>query len=261
MVAKVLSFGFTAEQQEWYESLVPAVPDEVVGHLLEEYPCADQKDDLLQEAYAGTAEGVRTFDKTKAKESTLRQWVFFSALHAAQLVLRKDKRHRRLLQRVWAAVTAHCQETHRTFDMERETGETYRAALSDFRGGAAAAAYVGVGLLDVPADEGDPAERETAARCAAGLEQALGGLSGRRHDLLRMHFADDMPVKAAAEARGERGYRAELVEFHRAVELVRARFAGMGFDGLPPFPPEAAGTILRESPRAPTPPNKPGGLP
>jgi hypothetical protein len=270
MAAKVLSFGFTAEQQASWDRLVPAVPEEAVAHLLEEYPyAADKKDDLLQEAYAGTAEGILTFDRSKAtfdetkpENDPLRQWVFFSALRAAQLVLRKDKRHKRLLQQVWAAVTLHCQGTHRTFDMERETTETYRAALSDFRDGAAAAACVGAALWEPPADgDDDLVERETAARCAAGLEQALGGLSGRRHDLLRLHFADDMPVKAAAAARGERGYRADLVEFHRAVDLVRARFVGMGFDELPPFPREADGTILRESAPAPAPPTKPRGLP
>jgi DNA-directed RNA polymerase specialized sigma24 family protein len=263
MDTNVLCFGFTAEQQDWYDSLVPAVPEEVVAHLLAEYPCADKKDDLLQEAYVGTAAGIHTFDKTKARfdetkpeNDPLRQWVFFSALRAAQLVLRKDKRYNRLLQALWAAVTVHCQDTRRTFDLERETDETYRAALSEFRSGVAAAAYVGAALFEAPTGDDDPVEREMAARCAAGLEQALEGLSERRRDLLRMHFSDDMSIKAVAAARGERGYRAELVEFHRAVDLVRARFVGMGFDERPPFPREAGGTILRESSPAHGPPAK-----
>src|SRR5262245_40107165 len=93
-------FGFTAEESARYQSLVPDVPEEAVAELIKEYGCADQEDDLLQEAYLGAAKGVKSFDETKGE---LRQWAFFSALHAAQAILRRDKRHRRVVQRMWQA--------------------------------------------------------------------------------------------------------------------------------------------------------------
>jgi len=239
-------FGFTPQQREWYESLVPDVPEEAVAEIVREWGCADQEDDLLQEAYLGTAKGIQTFDGTKG---SLRQWVFFSALHAAQGILRREKRQSRIVQRMWDGLVERCKHESSTLGIMGDAAED-RAALTKFRDGAAAAPFVGVAVLQVPTGgEDELFERMTAARCAAGLGQAVGDLSARRIDLLRMCFADDLPVKAAAEARGERGYRAELVEFHRAVDLVAARLAGMGFEkgNLPPFPPEARGTILRPS--------------
>jgi len=243
-------FGFTREERERYESLVPDVPEEAVAELIREYGCADQEDDLRQEAYLGTAQGVRTFDASKG--GTLRTWVFFSALHAAQAILRREKRQSRVVQRMWEAFTAHCQREPRRFEVMGETEESYRVSLTEFRGGAAAAPFVGVAVLDVPAG-GEEAlvERVTAARCAAGLERAIGELSPRRHELLRQCFAEDRSVKEVAQARGERGYRAELREFHSTVDLVAARLRGQGFHELPPFPPEARGTILREQPDPP----------
>lgn len=246
MARKVIAppFGFTPQERERYESLVPEVPEEAVAELIREYGCADQEDDLLQEAYLGTAKGVRTFDPTKGK---LRQWVFFSALHAAQAILRREKRQSRIAQRMWEAITAHCQHEHRTFGIMGETTETYRAAMDEFRDRAAAAPCVGVAVLEIPTGgEDEIVERVTAARCAVGLERALGELSERRLELLRLCFADDLSVKEAAAARGEKGYRAELVDFHRAVSVVAARIRSMGFNERPPFPPEARGMILSE---------------
>jgi DNA-directed RNA polymerase specialized sigma24 family protein len=238
-------FEFTAEEWSWYQSLVPDVPEEVVAELIHAFDCADQEDDLRQEAYVGTANGVKSFDATKGE---LRPWAFFSALHAGQAILRRKKRHRRLLKRMWDAVTVRCQHEHRTFGVMGETEETYRSMLTEFRSAVAAAACVGLAVLEVPSGGQDElVERATAARCAEALKEALGNLSERRLELLRMCFADDQSVKEAAAARGKRGYRAELLEFHRAVELVGARMRGMGFHELPPFPAEAEGTILRES--------------
>lgn len=253
MARKVIAppFGFTPQERERYESLVPEVPEEAAAELIREYGCADQEDDLLQEAYLGTAKGVRTFDPTKGNphqstERKLRQWVFFSALHAAQAILRREKRQSRIVQRMWEAITAHCQHEHRTFDIMGETTETYRAAMDEFRDRAAAAPYVGVAVLEIPTGGDDEiVERMTAAHCAVGLERALGELSERRFELLRLCFAENLSVKEAAAARGEKGYRAELVDFHRAVKIVAARIASK-FNELPPFPPEARGTLLPE---------------
>lgn len=243
------AFGFTPEERARYESLVPEVPEQAVAELVREYGCAHQEDDLLQEAYLGAAKGVRTFDASLGKP--LRPWVFFSALHAAQAILRKEKRQSRVVQRMWDAFLVRSQHEHRTFGVLGEPEEASRAALTEFRAGAAAAAYVGVALLEV-ADGGEDeiVDRATAARCAAGLQTALGELSERRLDLLRLCFGEGQSVKEAAVARGERGYRAELVEYHRTVELVARRLAGLGFRELPPFPPEAQGTIIPETTKA-----------
>jgi len=250
--ATTAPFGLTPLERERYESLVPAVPEEVVAELVHEFGCTDQEDDLLQEAYLGTAKGVQTFDGTKGP---LRQWVFFSALHAAQAILRREKRQNsRIAARIWDGAMVYCKGEHRTFGVMGEP-EGDRALLTEFRSGAAAASFVGLALLEAPTGSPDElVERATAARCAAGLRQAVGELSGPRRELLRLCFADEQSVKETAATRGEKGYRAELVEFHRTVGLVAARLAGMGFDELPPFPAEAWGTILRESPGTPSAP-------
>jgi RNA polymerase sigma factor (sigma-70 family) len=240
-------FGFTPAQQANYDSLVPDVPEEAVREILREWGCHEHEDDLRQEVYLGTAHGVRTFDPTKG---ALRQWVFFSALHAAQSVLRREKRQSsRVVARMWDGLIEYCKHEHRAFPVMGRTDEDDRAALTEVRSRAAAAPLVAVASLGVAGGgEEDLLERATAARCAAALDQALGDLSAPRHELLRSCFADDRSVKEIATARGEKGYRAELVEFHRVVDIVAARLRGMGFRELPPFPPEARGTILRETP-------------
>jgi DNA-directed RNA polymerase specialized sigma24 family protein len=245
-------FGLTGQQREWYESLVPDVPEEAVAHIVHEWGCAHLEDDLLQEAYLGTVKGVETFDTTKG---ALRQWVFFSALHAALAVLRRENRHSggRVVARIWDGLVEFCKGERQSFGVMGERDDD-RTALTEFRSRAAAAPLVAAAILEVPTGGGDAemVSRLTAARCAEGLAQALGNLSERRHELLRSHFADDTPVKEAAAARGERGYRAELAEFHRTLDLVAARLAGMGFLERPPFPAEAGGTILRESAGGPS---------
>jgi DNA-directed RNA polymerase specialized sigma24 family protein len=249
-MARPVPFGFTPQQWERYQKFVPDVPEEAVAHMIHEYGCADLEDDLLQEAYLGTANGVRTFDPTKGtKEGAERQWVFFSALHAAQAVRRKARRDSsRVVGRLWNGLIEFGKGEHHTPRVMGDRDDD-RAALTGFRNRAAAAAFVGVAVLEVPAGDGEReiVERMTAARCEIGLAQALGDLSERRKEMLRLCFADDQSVKDAAATRGERGYRAELVEFHRTVGLVAARLEGMGFDRLPPFPAEADGTLLRES--------------
>jgi DNA-directed RNA polymerase specialized sigma24 family protein len=244
-------FGFTPEECARYEKFVPDIPEEAVAHIIHEYGCADLEDDLLQEAYLGTVKGVQTFDPTKAtKEESERQWVFFSALRAAQTVWRRERRgSNRVVARMWNGLIQFSGSEHHTPRVMSDREED-RAGLTGFCSRAVGSAIVGVAVLEVPSGGGDKemVERMTAARCKVGLARALGDLSGRRHELLRLCFADDQSVKDAAETRGEKAYRAELVEFHRALNLVAARLEGMGFDdGLPPFPPEADGTLLRES--------------
>ena len=249
-MARPVPFGFTPQEWERYEKFVPDVPEEAVAQIIHEYGCADLENDLLQEAYLGTAKGVRTFDATKGtKEGAERQWVFFSALHAAQAVRRKERRHSsRVIGGLWDGLIEFSKSEHHTPRVMGDRDED-RSALTSFRNRAAAAAFVGVAVLEVPTGDGEReiVERMTAARCEIGLAQALGDLSERRKEMLRLCFAEGQSVKDAAATRGEKGYRAELVEFHRAVNLVAARLEGMGFDGLPPFPPEADGTLLRET--------------
>ena len=239
------SFGFTPEEQEHYDSLVPAIPDEVVTQLLREYRCESQKEDLLQEAYIGTARGIRTFDESQG--GSLRTWVFFSALHAAQTLLRGEKRQSRVVQAMWSAAMERCKHMHRSFDSWNDTPEMNRTALTEHRSEVAAAAHVGIAISE-PSTDGidDLVLSETARRCAAGLKQILGALPQRRFQLLQLHFARNLSVKDAAALRGEKGYRAELVEFHRVVGLVGARLHGLKFEELPPFPPELGGTLLAE---------------
>ncbi len=243
--ADATAFGFTPKEQEEYDKLVPAIPDEVVAQLLREYPrCWDQKDDLLQEAYIGAARGVRTFDESKGK---LRTWVFFSALHAAQALLRGEKRQSRIVQAMWSAAMECCKQMAGSFDSWNDTTEMNRTALTEHRSDIAAAAYVGIATAE-PATGGieDIVFDEAARQCAEGLKQILGDLPGRRLQLLQMRFGNDLSVKEAAVLRGEKGYRAELVEFHRVVDLVSARMRGLKFEALPPFPPELRGTLLAE---------------
>jgi DNA-directed RNA polymerase specialized sigma24 family protein len=243
-------FGFTRQQCEWYEKLVPDVPEEAVAQILREWRHPQHAEDLLQEAYVGTAKGVETYDPTKG---ALRQWVFFCALRAVQGFRRREGRYTgRVAARMWDGIIEHCKAEHHTVGVMGDS-EADRAALTQFRNRAAAAAFVAVATLEVPDGGGNDemVERLTAARCKTGLERALGELSGRSHELLRVHFADDQSVKDAAAARGEKGYRAELLAFHRAKDVVAARLAGMGFHERPSFPPEARGTLLRESPDPP----------
>lgn len=238
-------FGFTADEQKLYDKLVPAIPDEVVAQLLREYGCWEQKDDLLQEAYIGTARGVRTFDASKGGE--LRTWVFFSALRAAQTLLRGEKRQSRVVQAMWSAAMEHCMQLVGSFDSWNDTPEMNRAALTQHRSAIAAAAYVGIATVE-PSTGGieDIVLNEAARHCAEGLRQILGDLSARRFRLLHLHFGHNRSVKEAATLVGERGYRAELVEFHRVIKLVSARLHGLQIDELPPFPPELGGTLLAE---------------
>ncbi len=261
-------FGLTPQQAEWYERLVPDVPKEAVAHLIHEYGCDDQEEDLLQEAYVGTKKGVETFDLEKAAngaddvdlEKALRTWVFFSALHAAQSALRRENRHSsRIIGRVWNGVVEVCKHTPRYVPRVMSSPDTDRADLTEFRGRVAAAPVVAVGVMEIPAAGSDDEldERRTARRAEAVLRDSVGELSGRRHELLRLCFADGLSAKGAAEARGERGYRAELVELHRALDMVAARFTGAGFLTRPPLPPEAWGTILREREETPATPEKP----
>ena len=263
-------FGFTPQQREWYERLVPDVPEEAVAHLIHEYGCDDQEEDLLQEAYLGTKEGVETFDLEKAATGAedfdpvtsreLRTWVFFSALHAAQSVLRREHRQSsRIIGRVWNGVIEVCKHTPRHTPRIMSSRATDRADLTEFRGRVAAAPVIAVGVMEIPTGGGQDElhERATALRAETVLRDSVADLSGRRHELLRLRFADGLSAKNAAKARGERGYRAELVELHRALDMVAARFAGAGFVSMPPFPPEAGGTILRESEETPATPEKP----
>jgi DNA-directed RNA polymerase specialized sigma24 family protein len=240
-------FGLTPDQRDWYESLVPEVPEEAVAQIIYEWRCTHLEEDLLQEAYLGTAKGIRTFDGTKGP---LRSWVFFSALHAALAVVRRERRHGgdRVVGRITDGLIEFCKGEHHAPGVMGEL-EGDRSALTEFRSRAAAAAFVAVGVHEVPGGGGDAemVARLTAERCAAALARAVGDLSERRLELLRLCFADDRSVKDAAVARGEKGYRTELAEFHRTVNLVAARLAGMGFHERPPFPAEAGGTILRES--------------
>jgi hypothetical protein len=269
-------FGLTGQQREWYESLVPDVPEEAVAQLVHEYGCHGQEEDLLQEAYIGTKKGVETFDLEKAANGAedfdpvasgaLRTWVFFSALHAAQAVLRRENRQSsRIVGRVWNGVIEVCKHTPAHTPVILSSRAADRAGLTEFRGRVAAAPVVAVGVMEIPTGEGedDLHERATATRVEAVLRDSVSDLSGRRHELLRLHFADGLSAKGAATVRGERGYRAELLEFHKALDQVAARFAHAGFAGfnsVPPFPPEARGTILRESgdtPSQPVTPKKP----
>jgi RNA polymerase sigma factor (sigma-70 family) len=241
----VAPFGFSPDEQERYDQFVPAIPNEVVAQLLREYRCDTQKEDLLQEAYIGAARGVRTFDESKG--ASLRTWVFFSALHAAQSLLRGEKRQSRIVQAMWSAAMERCKHMNRSFETWTDTPEMNRTALTEHRSEIDAAAYVGIAIAE-PASGGidEIVHRETARQCAAGLTQILGDLPARRLQLLQLRFGNDLSVKEAAVLRGEKGYRAELVEFHRVVDLVSARMHGLKFEGLPPFPQELRGTLLAE---------------
>lgn len=242
----VTDFDFTPDEQERYDALVPAIPTEVVAQLLREYPRATgQKEDLLQEAYIGAARGVRTFDPSKG--AVLRTWVFFSALHAAQTLLRGEKRQSRVVQKMWSAVMERCKKMSPSFDTWNDTPEMNRAALTSHVSEIDAAAYVGLAIAE-PSTGGvdDVVHSETARQCAAGMKQILGELPTRRLQMLQLCFGNDLSVKEAAVRRGEKGYRAELLEFHRVVDLVGARMHGLKFDELPPFPPELRGTLLAE---------------
>lgn len=256
----VAPFGFTAEEQERYDQLVPAIPEEVVTQLIREYRCDTQREDLLQEAYIGAARGVRTFDESKStstatgvrtteksKDAALRTWVFFSALRAAQTLLRGEKRQSRIVQAMWSAAMERCKNMNRSFEPWTDTPEMNRTALTEHVGEIDAAAYVGIATAETSSGGIDEiVHRETARQCAAGLTQILGDLPVRRLQLLQLRFGNDLSVKEAAALRGEKGYRAELVEFHRVVDLVSARMHGLKFDGLPPFPQELRGTLLAE---------------
>jgi RNA polymerase sigma factor (sigma-70 family) len=240
-------FGLTAEERARYESLVPEIPEEVVRELVREWGCREQREDLFQEAHLGVARGVRTFDPAKG---ALRPWVFFSALHAAQAVLRRERRHSgRVGARMWDGLVDHAKQEEREIPVMASSDDEDRAALREVFGRAAAAAFVAVASTPLRMGAGEDAviDRMTGARCAEALEQAVGDLSPRRRELLQMCFADDRTVKEAAAARGEKGYRAELLEFHRVVDIVAARLRGKGFHELPPFPAEAGGTILKET--------------
>jgi RNA polymerase sigma factor (sigma-70 family) len=238
-------FGFTPDQQKDYDKLVPAVPDEVVAQLVREYGCWSQKDDLLQEAYIGAARGVRTFDESKGGE--LRTWVFFSALRAAQTLLRGEKRQSRIVQAMWSAAMECCKNMVGSFDGWNDTQEMNRTALTQHVREIDASVYVGIATME-PSAGGieDIVLSETARHCAEGLKQILGELSSRRFRLLHLHFGHNRSVKEAAELVGEKGYRAELVEFHRVIKLVSARLHGLQIDELPPFPRELGGTLLAE---------------
>jgi RNA polymerase sigma factor (sigma-70 family) len=245
-------FDFTPEEQGHYDALVPGVAQEAVAALIREYGCAEQEDDLLQEAHCGVARGVRSFDETKGLP--LKSWAFFSALHAARAILRKDKRHRRLIQRMWDGMLVVCQAEGgpARFDLLHDTDEMNRAALTRFRGLLAAAPCVGVALLEeTVGGEDDLVHRETSWRCAQALKEVLGELSDRQLGLLRRRFANNLSVKEAAKAIGEKGYRAELVEFHRIVNLVAARMQGRGFDAPAPLPHEVKDMLLTEMPTSP----------
>lgn len=239
-------FGFTPQQQEWYASVVPEVPEEAVRQILREWGFRDQEKDLRQEAYLGAAQGVRSFDPEKGP---LRQWVFFKALHAAQTVLRREKRHGgRVVTRMWDGMIECCNGERRSFGAVGQPAELDRAALTEFCERAAAATLVGVAALDeFSAGEDGVVERAEAVRCADVLDKAVGTLSASLHELLRLRFAEGLTVKEVTTARGEKGYRAELIDFHRAVDLVAARLRGSGFQTLPAFPPDAGGAILRET--------------
>ena len=227
-------FGLTPQQAEWYESLVPDVPEEAVAHLVHEYRVPDQHHgDLLQEAYIGTKVGVETFDPVRAAEGAensdpiasgaLRTWVFFKALHAAQAVLRRESRYnKRLVGRVWDGVIEVCTHTHYVPRIMSNRAQD-RAALTEVRSRIAAGPAVAVGVMEIPAGDGDQEvhTRATAKRVAAVLDRALGGLSERRHQA----SAPALRRRTVRQGRGEDAGRARVPRRARRVPQ------GLGISG------------------------------
>ena len=78
-------FGFTPEQREWYESLVPEVPEEATDELLHEFGCADKEEDLLLKAESEDARiGVNIIKR--ALEEPFRQIVLNAGREASVLL-------------------------------------------------------------------------------------------------------------------------------------------------------------------------------